>query len=70
MCLFGWVFWSFWFVEGVIFGCIFVIIVDDIVFFFVDVILWEKIGVFVEEKDVFILDKILCIINYEEVFEK
>lgn len=70
LCPLGWAPWSPRLVEGVIFGCIPVIIADDIVLPFADAIPWEKIGVFVEEKDVPILDKILCTINHEEVLEK
>lgn len=56
--------------EGVMFGCIPVIIADDIVLPFADAIPWEKIGVFVAEKDVPILDTILSTISHEEVLEK
>ena len=41
------------------FGCIPVIIADDIVLPFADAIPWEEIGVFVDEKDVPNLDTIL-----------
>jgi len=47
-----------------------VIIADDIVLPFADAIPWEKIGVFVAEKDVPVLDKILSNIGHEEVLEK
>jgi hypothetical protein len=70
LCPLGWAPWSPRLVEGVIFGCIPVIIADDIVLPFADAIPWEKIGVFVAEKDVPNLDKILSSISPEQVLEK
>lgn len=70
LCPLGWAPWSPRLVEGVIFGCIPVIIADDIILPFADAIPWEKIAVFVAEKDVPILDKILCTISPEEILKK
>jgi hypothetical protein len=70
LCPLGWAPWSPRLVEGVIFGCIPVIIADDIVLPFADAIPWEKIGVFVPEKEVPNLDKILSLISPEQVLEK
>ncbi|MCD7466644.1 putative beta-1,4-xylosyltransferase irx10l [Datura stramonium] len=56
--------------EAVIFGCIPVIIADDIVLPFADAIPWEDIGVFVAEKDVPNLDTILTSIRPEEILRK
>lgn len=70
LCPLGWAPWSQRLVEAVIFGCIPVIIVDDIVLPFADAIPWEQIGVFVAEKDVPYLDTILTSIPVEEVFRK
>lgn len=70
LCPLGWAPWSPRLVEGVIFGCIPVIIADDIVLPFADAIPWEKIGIFVDEKDVPSLDKILTAISPEEILEK
>ncbi|GKC06430.1 probable beta-1,4-xylosyltransferase IRX10L [Tanacetum coccineum] len=52
LCPLGWAPWSPRLVEAVIFGCIPVIIADDIVLPFADAIPWEDIGVYVDEKDV------------------
>ncbi|XVE63786.1 hypothetical protein DITRI_Ditri07aG0048000 [Diplodiscus trichospermus] len=57
-------------VEAVIFGCIPVIIVDDIVLPFADAIPWEEIGVFVDEKIVPNLDMILTCIPPEVILRK
>ncbi|BBN00077.1 putative beta-1,4-xylosyltransferase IRX10 [Marchantia polymorpha subsp. ruderalis] len=70
LCPLGWAPWSPRLVEGVQFGCIPVIIADDIVLPFADAIPWEKIGIFVDEKDVPMLDKILASIPPEQVLEK
>ncbi|KAL2651172.1 hypothetical protein R1flu_019300 [Riccia fluitans] len=70
LCPLGWAPWSPRLVEGVQFGCIPVIIADDIVLPFADAIPWEKIGVFVNEKDVPNLDKILTSIPIEQILEK
>ncbi|CAM6040298.1 unnamed protein product [Sphagnum compactum] len=70
LCPLGWAPWSPRLVEGVIFGCIPVIIADDIVLPFADAIPWEKIGVFVPEKEVRNLDKILSLISPKQVLEK
>ncbi|KAL8160101.1 hypothetical protein V2J09_001638 [Rumex salicifolius] len=59
LCPLGWAPWSPRLVEAVVFGCIPVVIADDIVLPFADAIPWEEIGVFVEEKDVPNLDSIL-----------
>jgi hypothetical protein len=70
LCPLGWAPWSPRLVEGVIFGCIPVIIADDIVLPFADAIPWDQIGVFVDEKDVPSLDKILTSITPDEILEK
>jgi putative beta-1,4-xylosyltransferase IRX10 len=57
-------------VEGVVFGCIPVIIADDIVLPFADAIPWEEIGVFVAEKDVPNLDTILTNIPIDVILRK
>jgi hypothetical protein len=57
-------------VEVVIFGCIPVIIVDDIVLPFADAISWEEIRVFVDEKDVPNLNTILTSIPPEVILRK
>uniref|UniRef100_A0A0D3EY41 Exostosin GT47 domain-containing protein n=1 Tax=Oryza barthii TaxID=65489 RepID=A0A0D3EY41_9ORYZ len=59
LCPLGWAPWSPRLVEAVVFGCIPVIIADDIVLPFADAIPWEEIGVFVAEEDVPKLDSIL-----------
>ena len=56
--------------EAVVFGCMPVIIADDIVLPFEDAIPWDEIGVFVAEKDVANLDTILTSIPPNEVFKK
>ncbi|KAE8703491.1 putative beta-1,4-xylosyltransferase IRX10L [Hibiscus syriacus] len=70
LCPLGWAPWSPRLVEAVIFGCIPVIIADDIVLPFVDAIPWEEIGVFVNEKDVPNLDTILASIAPEVILRK
>ncbi|KAG5609277.1 hypothetical protein H5410_020558 [Solanum commersonii] len=70
LCPLGWAPWSPRLVEAVIFGCIPVIIADDIVLPFADAIPWEEIGVFVAEKDVPNLDTILTSIPPEEILRK
>ncbi|KAL2490937.1 putative beta-1 [Abeliophyllum distichum] len=62
--------WSPRLVEAVVFGCIPVIIADDIVLPFADAIPWEDIGVFVAEKDVPNLDTILTSIPIDEILRK
>lgn len=57
-------------VEAVVFGCIPVIIADDIVLPFDDAIPWEEIGIFVAEKEVPKLDRILTSIHVDEVSRK
>ncbi|CAI5943669.1 unnamed protein product, partial [Closterium sp. NIES-64] len=52
--------WSPRLVESVFFGCIPVIVADNIVLPFSDVIPWREIAVFVPEKDVPKLDEILA----------
>lgn len=70
LCPLGWAPWSPRLVEAVIFGCIPVIIADDIVLPFADAIPWEDIGVFVAEEDVPKLDTILTSIRPEEILRK
>lgn len=70
LCPLGWAPWSPRLVEAVIFGCIPVIIADDIVLPFADAIPWEDIGVFVAEKDVPKLDTILTSIPTEVILRK
>ncbi|OWM89037.1 hypothetical protein CDL15_Pgr023883 [Punica granatum] len=70
LCPLGWAPWSPRLVEAVIFGCIPVIIADDIVLPFADAIPWEEIGVFVDEKDVPNLDTILTSIPVEVILRK
>jgi putative beta-1,4-xylosyltransferase IRX10 len=57
-------------VEAVVFGCIPVIIADDIVLPFADAIPWEEIGVFVTEEDVPKLDSILASIPADVILRK
>ena len=56
--------------EAVVFGCIPVIIADDIVLPFADAIPWEDIGVFVAEEDVPQLDSILTSIPTDVILRK
>ncbi|XP_031097527.1 probable beta-1,4-xylosyltransferase IRX10 [Ipomoea triloba] len=70
LCPLGWAPWSPRLVESVVFGCIPVIIADDIVLPFADAIPWEDIGVFVDEKDVPYLDTILTSIPPEVILKK
>ena len=70
LCPLGWAPWSPRLVEAVIFGCIPVIIADDIVLPFADAIPWEEIGVFVAEKDVPYLDTILTSIPADMILRK
>lgn len=70
LCPLGWAPWSPRLVEAVIFGCIPVIIADDIVLPFADAIPWEEIGVFVAEKDVPNLDTILISIPVDVILRK
>eukprot|EP00250_Pteridium_aquilinum_P014572 c22068_g1_i4 orf=250-1491(+) len=70
LCPLGWAPWSPRLVEAVVFGCIPVIIADNIVLPFLDVIPWVDIAVFVAEKDVGMLDTILTSISMEEVTMK
>ncbi|RAL38704.1 unnamed protein product [Cuscuta campestris] len=70
LCPLGWAPWSPRLVESVVFGCIPVIIADEIVLPFADAIPWEDIGVFVEEKDVPYLDTILTSIPPEVILKK
>ncbi|GFZ08040.1 exostosin family protein [Actinidia rufa] len=70
LCPLGWAPWSPRLVEAVIFGCIPVIIADDIVLPFADAIPWEEIGVYVDEKDVPKLDNILTSIPPEVILRK
>ncbi|KAF8667292.1 hypothetical protein HU200_052962 [Digitaria exilis] len=70
LCPLGWAPWSPRLVEAVVFGCIPVIIADDIVLPFADAIPWEEIGVFVEEKDVPKLDTILTSMPIDDILRK
>ncbi|WVZ99485.1 hypothetical protein U9M48_044774 [Paspalum notatum var. saurae] len=70
LCPLGWAPWSPRLVEAVVFGCIPVIIADDIVLPFADAIPWEEIGVFVAEDDVLKLDTILTSIPMETILRK
>ncbi|KAI4381324.1 hypothetical protein MLD38_007404 [Melastoma candidum] len=70
LCPLGWAPWSPRLVEAVVFGCIPVIIADDIVLPFSDAIPWEDIGVFVAEDDVPYLDTILTSIPMEVILRK
>lgn len=56
--------------EAVIFGCIPVIIADDIVLPFAGLIPWNELGVFVEERDVPKLDAILTSIPTSVILKK
>lgn len=71
LCPLGWAPWSSRLVEAVVFGCIPVIIADDIVLLpFADAIPWEEIGVFVDEDDVPSLDSILTSIPPKIILRK
>nr|APW77262.1 IRX10_7 [Plantago ovata] len=70
LCPLGWSPWSPRLVEAVVFGCIPVIIADGIVLPFEDAIPWEEIGIFVAEKDVPMLDKILTSVPVDEISRK
>jgi hypothetical protein len=70
LCPLGWEPWSPRLVEAVIFGCISVVIADDIVLPFADAIPWEEIGVFIAEKDVLDLDTILTSIPLDVILRK
>lgn len=70
LCPLGWAPWSPRLVEAVVFGCIPVIIADEIVLPFSDAIPWEQISVFVPEADVQRLDSILTSVPPEEVLKK
>jgi hypothetical protein len=70
LCPLGWAPWSPRLVEAVVFGCIPVIIADDIVLPFADAIPWEEIGIFVDEDDVPKLDLILTSIPIEDILRK
>ncbi|XP_055809987.1 probable beta-1,4-xylosyltransferase IRX10L [Solanum dulcamara] len=70
LCPLGWAPWSPRLIEAVVFGCIPVIIADDIVLPFADAIPWEDIGLFVAEKDVTYLDNILTSVPPQEILRK
>ncbi|URE21066.1 Exostosin family [Musa troglodytarum] len=70
LCPLGWAPWSPGLVEAVIFGCIPVIIADDIVLPFADAIPWEEIAVFAAKEDVPKLDTILTLLPTEIVLRK
>eukprot|EP00850_Spirogloea_muscicola_P003209 SM000013S26378 [mRNA] locus=s13:65372:67766:- [translate_table: standard] len=67
LCPLGWAPWSPRIVESVAFGCIPVIIADDIVLPFADAIPWRQLAVFVAERDVPQLDAILTAIPAKRV---
>eukprot|EP00897_Mesotaenium_endlicherianum_P002125 jgi/Mesen1/1940/ME000146S01018 len=67
LCPLGWAPWSPRIVESLVFGCIPVIIADDIVLPFEDVIPWSEIAVFVPEKDVPQLDSILAAVGPKRI---
>ena len=69
LCPLGWAPWSPRLVESVFFGCIPVIIADDIVLPFSDVIPWREIAVFVPEEDVPKLDVILSDIGPQKILD-
>ncbi|XP_062230182.1 probable glucuronosyltransferase Os01g0926400 [Phragmites australis] len=70
LCPLGWAPWSPRLVEAVVFGCIPVIIADDIVLPFSDAIPWDQISVFVAERDVPRLDSILTSIPLDDILRK
>ncbi|CAD6235181.1 unnamed protein product [Miscanthus lutarioriparius] len=70
LCPLGWAPWSPRLVEAVVFGCIPVIIADDIVLPFADAIPWEDISVFVAERDVPRLDSILTSIPLADILRR
>jgi len=70
LCPLGWAPWSPRLVEAVVFGCIPVIIADDIVLPFADAIPWEDISVFVAERDVPRLDSILTSIPLPDILRR
>ncbi|KAJ7545101.1 hypothetical protein O6H91_09G107300 [Diphasiastrum complanatum] len=59
LCPLGWAPWSPRIVESVVFGCVPVIIADDIALPYSHVINWNKISLTVPERDVHKLDRIL-----------
>ncbi|XXG78263.1 hypothetical protein AAC387_Pa08g2241 [Persea americana] len=70
LCPVGWAPWSPRLAESVVFGCIPVIIADDIVLPFADAIPWKEIGVIVDEVDVPKLDTILTSIPPKVILRK
>nr|ACN31576.1 unknown [Zea mays] len=70
LCPLGWAPWSPRLVEAVVFGCIPVIIADDIVLPFADAIPWEDMSVFVAERDVPRLDSILTSIPLPDILRR
>nr|AGQ53956.1 hypothetical protein [Plantago ovata] len=70
LCPLGWAPWSPRLVEAVIFGCIPVIIADDIVLPFSNAIPWKELAVFVAENHVHNLDVILTSIPVHEILWK
>ncbi|KAI5068083.1 hypothetical protein GOP47_0016428 [Adiantum capillus-veneris] len=70
LCPRGWAPWSPRIVEAVIYGCIPVIIADNIVLPFEGLIPWRKLAVFVKERDVGMLESILTSIPAMQVKEK
>lgn len=70
LCPLGWAPWSPRLVEAVVLGCIPVIIADDIILPFADVIPWDEIAVFVKEGDVPRLDIILSAIDPPTILAK
>lgn len=69
ICLKGYEVNSFRVVEVLFYECVFVIIFDNFVFFFFEVINWEFFVVFVLEKDIFDLKNILLLISEERYRE-
>ncbi|KAH7278958.1 hypothetical protein KP509_38G066100 [Ceratopteris richardii] len=70
LCPLGWAPWSPRIVEAVVFGCIPVIIADDIVLPFSNMLPWDDMVVFVREKEVDKLEEVLTSITIEEVRRK
>ncbi|KAJ4959390.1 hypothetical protein NE237_026501 [Protea cynaroides] len=70
LCPLGWAPWSPRLAESLIFGCIPVIIADEIVLPFSDTIPWKEIGIFVAEEDIPKLDTILTSIPPKVIVQK
>lgn len=65
ICVVGYEVNSLWIVELIYYDCVFVIIVDNFVFFFSDVFNWDVFFVIMFESDIF---KLKVILN--DIFEK